>query len=167
MAVQTHKKTLGGLDFELTELPAFEGLDAFQRFLGIISPSLPALSKGFSAFRSKKPGEALSPEARAALIDAIAVALPEVLMRCRPGELSELSRIVLGPCLVQTKGPKKQLAKLLDIVDELLRGKLDVLLQLLVWGVQVQFRSFSSLLGSVGGVLGEAVQESPSTSHPS
>lgn len=160
MALETQTKKIGGLSFRLSQLPAWTAFTAFHRFLAIAGPVLPALSTVFKSMSSKKPGEPLSAEAKQQVLEAIAVGLPEALMRCKPDELRELSETLLKPCVVIMGDGKS--AQLPDVIDSVLTGRLPVLVQLVGWAVMVHFGSFISDLGMFGAPA--VTEQSPSTS---
>jgi hypothetical protein len=151
------------MTFKLGQLPAWTAFEAFHRFLAIAGPVLPALAGAFGAVKGKKPGEPLSEDAKAKLLEALAEGLPVALMKCAPGELRALAQQLLGPCIVTTPDGKN--AELLEVMDNLLVGKLPLLLQLLGWAVQVHFGSFLAGLGSLGAPA--APEASPSSSPKS
>lgn len=145
MTLQTKKKVIDEFTFELTELPAFTALTAFQRFLAIAGPLLPTLANTFKLMKGRTEAE-MNDEARAKLLDVLAESLPKALSFSKPGELEELSKVLLEPCLVQPKGGK--MVRFLEVGDELLRGRLPVLMQLIAWAVGVHFGSFFAGLGA-------------------
>jgi hypothetical protein len=146
MTVGIKKKTIGEFTFELSELPAFTALTAFQRFLAIAGPLLPTLATAFKLSKGKTAAGELTEEDRGKLIAVIADTLPGALAHAKPDEVLELAKVLLEPCMVQPKGGK--LVRFLDVGDELLRGRLPILLQLMAWAVGVHFGSFFAALGA-------------------
>lgn len=156
--IKTERKTIGEFTFELEQLPAFTALPAFHRFLAIAGPGFPMLAQAFKAMKGE--GAEVAADGRAKMLDIIGAGLPDVLMRAKPDEVLELSKVLLETCLVQPKGGK--LTRFLDVGDELLRGRLPVLLQLIGWAVRVHFGSFFDVLGA--GALKAAPAASSSSS---
>lgn len=164
--IQTKRKTIAEFTFELSELPAFTALTAFQRFLAIAGPLLPTLAQAFKIAKGRdlsNPNSGMSEEDRGKLIAVISETLPGALARASPGEVLELAKVLLEPCMVQPKGGK--LVRFLEVGDELLRGRLPVLLQLMVWSVGVHFGSFFGALGA--SALAAPAAESNSSSPTS
>jgi hypothetical protein len=160
VGIEVQTKKIGGLTFKLSQLPAWTAFRAFHRFLSIVGPVFPALAAAFRAVRGKTPGEPLSDDAKAKLLDGLASGLPEALMRCKPEELEALAKELLAPCIITM--PTGKSAELLDVLDEVLSGKLPVLIQLLGWAVKVHFGDFLPGLMTSGAL--EALEPSPSSS---
>lgn len=146
MTVQVKRKVIAEFSFELTELPGFAALTAFQRFLAIAGPLLPTLASAFKLMKGQT-GTEMTAESRGKLLETIADTLPKALAGSKPGELEELSKVLLQDCLVQPKGGK--MVRFLEVADELMRGRLPVLLQLIAWAVGVHFGSFFAELGAL------------------
>lgn len=143
--IETAKKTIGGYSFELSQLPAFTALPAFQRFLAVAGPMLPTLATVYKTMKGKRLTE-LGDEDAQKLIDAVTNNLPAALVRANPEEVLDLAKVLLEPCLVKVG---KKLQRFNDVGDALLVGQLPVLLQLIGWAVTVHFGSFFPARGLV------------------
>lgn len=174
MGVQIQTKTIGGMKFSLAQMSGWENFEAFQRFMSIAGPLLPAIGTAFRLAMGKKTAPAkadgsdgeeaatkdLSAEEKSEMLEAITRGLPDALRGCTPKQMRELAEMMLASCTVGIGGKK---VRLLDVFDSEMTGKLNVVLGLLGWAVLVHFGSFLPSLGNIGA--SEAVKEtSPSTS---
>lgn len=143
--IEVSKKNIGGLSLELSQLPAFSALPAFHRFLAYIGPAVPALAVTLKQLKGKKLA-ALTPEVAVPLLAGLLEALPSVLVKSPPEETVELAKLLLAPCIVVMGDGRR--ARLLEVADEVLTGKLKAMLEIIGWAVQVHFGGFFDELGA-------------------
>lgn len=161
MAVEVRKKTLAGIDFELSEMPVFQASQAFHRFLAIAAPVLPALTKGAAMLAKGKIDEVDRATLLAEIAPALLQNLPAIFKSTKPEDVELLAREMLAICFVKTK---KGRVAALDVLDDLLRGKLPAYYQLLGWAAQVHFGGFLAARGQGADPAQEQAPESTSTS---
>lgn len=161
MGVTIQKKTIAGLDFELSEMPVFQASQAFHRFLAIAAPVLPSLTAGAAMLAKGKLEDADRAKLLAEIAPALLRGLPQVLTSTTPEKVEELAREMLALCFVKTKKAK---VAVLDVLDELLRGKLPAYYQLLGWAAQVHFGGFLGARAQSADPAPEQAPESSSTS---
>lgn len=139
------KRTIDGIDFEVSPLPAFRALELFPRITGFFSGAAAELG---SVQRDK--GEAI----------AKAVA---ALAKSNPAELVALTKVLLEGCVVTLDGKQ---AMLLPVFDVAMQGKLFTVMKLLAFAVEVNYRDFFDGLGGLLGGLKKALSSVLPTTSP-
>lgn len=139
-----HKRTIDGIDFEVSPLPAFRALELFPRITGFFAGAVSELG---AVQRDK--GEAIA--------KAIAA-----LAKSNPAELVALTKVLLEGCIITLDGKQ---ALLLPVFDVAMQGKLFTVMKLLGFAIEVNYRDFfSGLDGLVGGLKKALSSAFPMTS---
>lgn len=123
--IESQKRTIGELDFELSPLPAWKALETWTRVIGVLAPGL----NGLNGLKAKTQEEMLGALARAI----------QGLASTNPAEIQSLSKVLLETCLVTVKG---QQAPLLPVFDVVMQGRMLSVFKLLAWAVEVNYADF-------------------------
>ena len=138
--IATQEKTIDGLRFAVTQLPAmkaFRTLNRIGRALG------PALAKGLGALKGKL-GDAS--------VEALGGAATELFARLSDDELEALTRELLTFCTVDGK-------PLMPQFDLVMQGRMGTLLKLLRFAFEVNYGDF---FAGARGLAAQAMAANPS-----
>lgn len=138
-------RVINGLEFEVTPLPAFRGLETLPRVTGFFRNSILALS---GVNRDKT--------------EAIVKALAE-LASSNPAELMALTKILLENTTVVVDGKRQHL---LAKFDELMIGKHATTLRLLAFALEVNYADFFDEFGGLLDMLKKAFPSGLATISP-
>ena len=152
--IEPSRRTIDGLDFELSPLTAWKGMETFTRVTRFIAPAV-------SSIFSKGSGDTGA---------ALALAF-QGLASNSPAELKSITEILLEGCTVAFEG---RTVRLLTVFDTVMRGKIFTVFKLLAWAVEVNYADFFAALKSGLGLLKPAaltefqsmLQSTPSSSGP-
>jgi hypothetical protein len=123
----TETRDIGGLTFAVSQLPARRALEMFGRLGKALGPA---------AFEAMARGASVDPDSNALdLAVSIAPALGSIFSRLPEGELTAITEALLEPATCNGVAIKPQL-------DLLFQGKILLLLKVLAFAVEVNYRDF-------------------------
>lgn len=134
--IENNTRTIDGIVFVVTQLPAIKALHVFHRLGKVVSPSLAKASAAL------QPGAALE---KVNLAD-LGGALESFFSSCTPADLDYFVKELLYATTADG-------APLLQVLDVKLQGKVLTLLKLLVFAVEVNYADF---FGPVRGLVARA-----------
>lgn len=132
MSTETYQeKTIQGLKFQLSMLPATAALECFHGLVRVCGPGLPSLVSAIAAGGIANMSQEKLFGVGGSVFAALAKApTPEVMA---------LAKQLLQPCRVQQDGKWAELPGVYDVV---LQGKVWAQLNLLLWAIQFNFSDF-------------------------
>lgn len=122
---EMHKTEIDGMTFQQPQLLSTQGLLTFFKLVKALGGAFPAVAKAMR--KDAPPLEAFG-------------ALMVAFQNTSPEELVELSKVVLTDCIVTQPGGKT--VRLSEVYEVLLQGKLMTNLELIAWGLKVNYSTF-------------------------
>lgn len=123
-------RTIDGLTYSVSQLPASRGLEMFGKLAGLLGPAaLEALAKGASFDKD---------------LQTLAPAAVMLFARLQPGDLTAIAKELLGPATVDNTPLEKQF-------EVHFQGRILHLFKVLVFAIEVNFGDFFDVLGAFGG----------------
>ncbi len=143
MARRSETRTIDGIEFTVTQMPAMRSQRVFQRLASAIGPAIAA------ALRDAPAGDAIL-EGDVRIGDAV----KQLFDRLTIPELEAIEKELLETATVVQDG---QTARVLAIADELLAGRLSTLFKLVAFAIEVNYRDFFDAAGGARALLAEAL----------
>lgn len=140
--IEPRKKTIDGLDFELSQLTAWRAMETLTRVTKYLAPGLDAISAAGKG--SKEAG-----------ISALVKGL-QGLSNNSPAELRALTEVLLESCVVTWEG---KTARLLPAFDVVMQGRILTVFKLLAWALEENYADFFGVLKSgLGGLAAKKME---------
>jgi hypothetical protein len=133
--IETLKRTIDGLDFELSQMAAWQALTTFTRVTKFLAPGLDAVAAASGGDKS-------------AVVAGLIRGL-QGLAASNPTELRALTEVLLGSCIVTHDG---KLQRLLPVFDVVMQGRILTVFKLLAWALEENYPDFFAVVKS--GLVG-------------
>ncbi len=154
MAIESRKKEINGITFEVTQLPYFKAQRLFTRLLKLLGPGLMALAQAAGA----AGGRALVAAIASKDVSDFAPALSSLFDGLDPEDAERLTKQILDGARVVYNG---KLVDLVENMDVVVGGDFWTGLAVQAWALSVHFGNFSSARGAANA-LGLKVKPSSS-----
>lgn len=156
--LKTERRTIDGLDIQISQLPAMQSLLLWSRICGLAVPtlgdavaSIPKNQLSMQGLMDRSDG-----------LEILGKALGGLFKALTPSELESLTRELLSTAQIIQNG---RTADLMTVFDEVFRGRIDSILKTLVFAIQVNYGSFRNVLSALAAK--QAGQPSSAASTPS
>lgn len=149
---KTERKSIDGIDVEVTQLTAMKSLRMFHRLATAVGPAFGELMGALGGRKNALDAE-LDPR-------ALGLAVSKLCMSVSADDLESITRELLETARVHING---QQGRLMDQFELLFQGKLPTLFKVLAFALQVNYGSFSVALPALAAAASKASDSAAST----